>query len=226
MLQKLGNPVITAILSVSFVLGAYALAHLVNHVELPGHLSGAGQWQFLTNLSLLYTLVVYAVGITAHVAKSPTLFRLKNNLHPVALVLECVVTLVYWPLRLVLIHMLVKDPTRKFIPLHVDICLHLVPVVTLLVDYLVFMPKWTVAPETSLGFCFLLTGLYWFWLKQLIDFENGGEYPYAFLNTPSDLSRALIFAMVGLVGFALYMFFKKLHDVVVHPELDQEKKQQ
>lgn len=219
--RTVGNPVIAGILSVSLVLGAYALFYLLHHVELPDHLVGGGQWQFLTNLSLLYTLIVFAIGIAAHVLRSPTLFNLKNKLHPVALVLECVVTAVYWPLRLLLVHLLVKDPKRVFIPMHIDLCLHLLPVVTLLIDFLVFLPRWTIATESSLAACVVLTSLYWFWLKQVVDFDNGGEYPYLFLNTDTEQTRVLIFAMVGLVGFALFLFCKKLYDIVVHPEVEQ-----
>ncbi|SGZ54628.1 CIC11C00000002158 [Sungouiella intermedia] len=215
-----GNPVITAISASAFASGTWALNYLVSRVDLPPHLAGGGHWQFLTNLSLLFTLVVLFIGVIAHITKSASLFNLKNNLHPIALVLECVVTTVYWPLKLFFLHLLVKDPTRKMIPLVVDLCLHLVPVVSLLVDYIFFMPKWTITNWTALATCLVLTTLYWVLLKQLVDFENGGEYPYMFLNVDNEATRMLIFQVVGLVGFASFLFFKKVYDLVVHPEVE------
>lgn len=217
-----GNPVITIVYAVSFGLGAWALQYLVNQVDLPPHLEGGGHWQFLTNLSLAFTLLVFFIGFVSHVTKSPTLFVLKNNLHPIALVLECVVTTVYWPLKLFFLHLLVKDPTRKMIPLFVDLCLHLFPVLSLLVDYFFFMPKWTISNQSALVACVVLTSLYWFLLKMLVDFENGGEYPYTFLNVEGDITRIAIFQVVGLVGFAFFLFFRSLYDIAVHPEVEAE----
>lgn len=216
-----GHPVITIITALSFVLGTWALRYLIAHTELPPHLEAGGHWQFLTTLSLLFTLVVFFVGVMAHITKSSALFHLKNCMHPIALALECVVTMVYWPLKLFFLHLLVKDPARKMVPLVVDMCLHLLPVVSLLVDYIFFMPKWTITNWTALGACLVLTTLYWFWLKQLVDFENGGEYPYMFLNVDNEVTRIAIFQMVGFAGFASFLFFKLVHDLIVHPEVEE-----
>lgn len=215
-----GHPVITAISSISLALGTWALCYLLLYIDLPPHLAGGGHWQFLTNLSLVFTLVVFLLGVVAHITKSAALFNLKNALHPIALALESVVTLVYWPLKLFFLHLLVKDPTRKMIPLAVDMCLHLLPVVSLLVDYIYFMPKWTITNWTALAACLVLTTLYWFLLKTLVDFENGGEYPYTFLNVDDEITRIAIFQVVGLVGFSSFLFFKKVYDLIVHPEED------
>ncbi|OVF10548.1 hypothetical protein A9F13_02g03773 [Clavispora lusitaniae] len=218
--RTVGNPLSASIYIGAFALGCYPLNYLVNNVILPPHLAGGGHWQFLTNLSLLFSLMVFAVGFVGHLSKSAALYNLKNSLHPIALVLECVVTSVYWPLRIFLLHHLVKDPSREMIPLSIDLCLHLVPVVALMVDYIFFMPRWTITPSNAFCACIVLTSLYWFFLKSVIDFENGGEYPYMFLNVETDLVRALIFAAVGLVGFVSFLFFRTVYDVIVHPEIE------
>lgn len=218
MARTVGNPLVIAINAVSLALGSYALYYLSVIVVLPPHLAGAGQWQFLTNLSLLYTLFVFLVGLVAHVTKSPALFRLKNNLHPIALALESVVTLVYWPLRLMFVHILVKDPTAKFIPIFIDLCLHAMPAAALLVDFFVFMPKWTLSPQKSFAACVVISLVYWVWLKYLIDFQNGGEYPYMFLNFGGDATRLLIFVAVGLLGWVSFMVLRMLYDLVVAAE--------
>lgn len=219
--REVGNSTVIGIYGAALALGAFAISHTFSHIELPPHLIGAGHWQFLTNLSLAFSLVVFAIGLASHLAKSPTLFNLKNSLHPIAFVLESVVTLTYWPLRIFLIKLLVKDPTRKMVPIFVDMCLHLFPVLALSVDYFFFMPRWTITSENAFASCFILTLLYWFYLKQVIDFENGGEYPYMFLNTDTEAQRILIFGMIGLVGFAMFLFSKKVYDIIVHPEIEQ-----
>lgn len=142
-------------------------------------------------------------------------------MHPIALALESVVTTVYWPLRLFFLPLLVKDPTRKMIPMHVDVCVHLVPVVFLLADYLVFMPRWEVTTLNAFGACSILTTAYWWWLKHVIDFEKGAEYPYNFLNGDSEAMRIVIFAAVSLVGFSLFLICRAVYAVV---EVDAKKK--
>lgn len=223
--RTVGNPVIAAIDIGSLALGSYALNHLFNKTKLPPHLEGGGHFQFLTNLSLIFSLVVFGLGALAHLSKSVPLYNLKNSLHPIALVLETIVTSVYWPLRLFFIQHLVKDPNREFIPVFIDLCLHLMPVTALLIDYFVFMPRWTITTRNALSSIFVLTSLYWLLLKKLIDFENGGEYPYAFLNVKDDHTRAVIFAIVGSLGFVFFLIIKKLFDLVVGLESEHVKEE-
>lgn len=226
MTRTVGNPVIATINAVALGLAMYAFNYLFSEIDLPPHLESGGHWQFLTNLSLLFSVIIFGLGVAAHVLKSTTLFHVKNSLHPIALVLESVVASVYWPLRLVFLGLLTKNPSKYLVPMRVDLCLHLVPVATLMVDYLVFMPKWTIRTETALGTVVLLTTLYWFLLKHLIDFENGGEYPYMFLNVDTEEMRILIFGMVGLIGFVLYLINKRIHDLIVVPDAKEKKKLQ
>lgn len=212
--RSVGNFTAAAIQLVGFVLSSYGLHYCFTQVELPSHLAQAGQLQFLTNLSLLISLVVLALGFISHVTGSQRLYVIKNNVHPVALALESVVTSVYWPLRLFLLALLVKDPTRKMIPMSVDLCVHLVPFVVLVVDYLAYLPKWAIDASSAFGVCAVLTAAYWAWLKYLIDFENGAEYPYNFLNGDSEVTRILIFGVVGLVGFSLFLGCRALYGMV------------
>ncbi|KAF8001072.1 hypothetical protein HF325_004861 [Metschnikowia pulcherrima] len=219
MARTVGNPWVVALNSAVVATGVYAMYYISNYVQLPPHLEGAGHWQFLTNLSLLLSQVVFLLGAAAHLFRSQSLFFLKNNIHPIALALECIVTGIYWPLRLMFLHILVKDPKAKLLPLFVDFCLHLFPVIGLAIDYFFFMPKWTILPKFSFGACVGLSGLYWWWLKSIIDFENGGEYPYMFLNVPDELTRIVIFGVVAIFAFALFMTLRYLHTVLVSSEV-------
>lgn len=212
--RSVGNLGAASLQLVGFGLCYYGIHHCFTKVELPPHLAKAGQLQFLTNLALIISLVVYALGFVSHITKSQKLYKLKNNVHPIALALESVVTSVYWPLRLFLLPLLVKDPNRKMIPMSIDLCVHLVPVVVLLVDYLVFLPRWEVSASAAFGVCAVLATAYWSWLKYIIDFESGAEYPYNFLNGDSEIARVVIFAVVGLVGFTLFLICRAIYVVV------------
>lgn len=213
--RTVGNKVVIYLNACALATSAYAFWWTFTKLTLPLHLAGGGHWQFLTNLSLLFADIVFALGIAAHLLRLPVLFQLRNSFHPVALTLEMVVTAVYWPLRLFFILKLTKLPREKYVPLVVDMFLHLVPVVALLVDYIFFMPPYEVTTEAAFGFCILLTTLYWFLLKVLIDFEQGGEYPYMFLNVDTELQRVGIFGIVGLIGFAMFVIVRRIHNVFV-----------
>lgn len=157
--------------------------------------------------------MVFTLGVFAHALRSSHFFKIKNALHQIALVLEIVVTLVYWPLRLVYINLLVSDPSRKFIPMLVDTCFHLVPGVALVIDFFCFMPRFTVNNRDAFSVCMLLTLMYWAWLKKLIDVENGGQYPYQFLNVEDELTRVIIFVIVGSTGYGAFLLLHRLYDV-------------
>lgn len=221
MARTAGNIASGLVNAVALGFGSYGFYYTITYIELPPYLQTAGRWQFLTNLSLVISLVVFALGTVAHATRSNQLFTIKNALHPIALVLELVVTLVYWPLRLVFIHLLVSDPSRKFIPMFVDVCLHLVPGVALVTDFFCFMPRLTVNNRDSFGVCMLLTFMYWAWLKRLIDVENGGQYPYNFLNVDAELTRVMIFVAVGAAGYGAFLLLRRLYDVLVEIEVEE-----
>lgn len=186
---------------------------------LPPHLYEAGQWQFWTNWSLTVTIVVLALGVVAQATESQYLFRLKNNLHPIGLAMETVVTIVYWPLRLLFLALLIKDDSPQvIIPLSTDLSVHLMPIVGLLVDYLAFMPNWTFKNSSALGVCVIITTSYWFWLQHVVDVEKGAGFPYEFLNHPSAYFRLTIFAFVALIGLSLAFLWPKVHALVAGKE--------
>lgn len=221
MARTVGNVGSALVNAIALGFGSYGFYYTVKYIELPPYLATAGRWQFLTNLSLAISLVVFALGAVGHAIESPKLFSIKNAIHPIALVLELVVTIVYWPLRLVFIHLLVSDPSRKFIPMFVDICLHLVPGVALVTDFFCFMPRLTVNNRDSFIICMLLTFMYWAWLKRLIDVKNGGQYPYNFLNVDTELKRAVIFVTIGVAGYGAFLLLKRLYDIMVDIEADE-----
>ena len=214
MSREVGNRLILLIDILSLGIGIYGLLGVVKN-ELPPYLASGGHWQFLTNISLVISLLVFFLGIAAHATKNEKAFTLKNKVHQVATSLEFVVTLVYWPLRLFLLHLLIKDPSKKIISLPVDLAVHLIPLTSLLVDYLVFMPKWTIKREIAFLISMCLSVLYYVYLNILIDFENGGSYPYAFLEVESEVLRFVIVLAVGSIGFLSTVIVDNLYELVI-----------
>lgn len=212
--REVGNGLILLIDIVALVIGVYGLLGVVKN-ELPPYLASGGHWQFLTNISLVISLLVFFLGIVAHATKNRKAFVLKNNIHQVATSLEFVVTMIYWPLRLFLLHLLIKEPSKKLISWPVDLAVHLVPLVSLLLDYLVFMPKWTIKREVAFLLSTSLSLIYYAYLNVLIDFENGGSYPYAFLEVESEFLRLVIVLIVGLVGFFSTIIVDHIYELVV-----------
>lgn len=212
--RTVGNRIITVITFISIIIGTYGIVSIVN-IELPPHLAQAGPWQFLTNLSLVVSLVIFIIGFLAHITKSDALFELKNKIHPIGLALESIVAGVYWPLRLFFLHLLTKNPSKYMIPLKVDLSIHLMPVVSLLIDYLIFMPRWTLSTRGALAIVSALTTAYWVLLSKLIDVSSGAEYPYVFLNVENDHLRMAIFSIVGLTAFLQFLAMRKVYDWIV-----------
>lgn len=212
MVRIVGNKRALAVSTASLAIGVYGLARNVTST-LPEPLAKGGHWQFLTNLSLVYLLVVFVVGVAAHATGSQRLFDIKNTLHPIGMALEFVVAVVYWPLRLFFMHLLASDPLKFNLPLLTDLCIHLMPVVSLMIDYLVYMPPWLLLNLTALALMAGLTMGYWSLLKYLI--EEDGYYPYAFLNVDTEAQRMVMFVAVGLVAFGSFLAMKMLYGVVV-----------
>lgn len=190
----------------------------VANLPLPPHLQGAGPWQFLTNLSLLISNIIFALGVIAHVTRSPVLFQWKNRLNPFGLIMEMIVFLVYWPLRLFFLHLLVKNVDDFRATLFIDLSIHFMPVVLLLVDFVWFLPKCTITNKQALMICMVATGCYWVWLHKIVDLENGAEFPYNFLNV-STVVRAGIFAMVGMTAFLNFVVIQTVYRKYVEGEL-------
>lgn len=209
---KIGHPLVLTLNGLSVAIGVFGLIRL-GDLPLPQHLQGAGKWQFLTNLSLMYSIGVFFLGFLSHLFKSQRLYNIKNNVHAIGFVLEIVVFLVYWPLKLFFIDILAKDGVVG-IDIITDLSIHFMPVVSLGIDFFLFMPNWSMSTNVAFSSCLFLTSVYWVWLHYLIDFEAGGRFPYEFLNVENVYSRAGIFCLVGMIGFSQFLLMRKVYNMV------------
>lgn len=213
--RQVGNPIIAIIDLISLLIGSYGIYMNIMKTQLPEYFANAGHWQFLTNLALVYSLIVFLLGFIAHLIKSNWLFELKNNFHPIGLALETIVTIIYWPLRLFFLPLLAHDPDVFHLPLLTDLSIHFMPVISLLIDYLIFMPRWKIKNHTAAILVVNLTVMYWYLLEYLVDIENGAKYPYAFMDVDSVYHRMIIFSVIALIAFLQFLFLRKVYDWIV-----------
>lgn len=221
-IRRFGHPIIILIDIVSILIGFYGLHNA--RPQLPDNLKQAGHWQFLTNISLLASIITFTIGLFSHLTRSVRLFELKNILHTITFVAEAVVTSVYWPLRLFFLHYLIHDRSIT-IKLVVDLSIHLMPFISLAIDFFFFSPNFQIKTTTAVVLFLGLTSSYWLWLNYLIDFENGGVFPYAFLNIGTSFTRAIIFWGIGFSAFLQFLLMRFIYTLFVKPQVEKDKKE-
>lgn len=203
-------------LSFSGIYGLYRCTSII----LPPKLMQAGHKQFLTNISLFICIIQ---EITTFISCSwykgkneKAKFLAEEILLPISLVLESVVTSVYWPLRIFFTHLIFqKNPNyahksrNEYLPLHIDMCLHLFPFIGMLVNFYYFKKdKFVIKNNTVvLSVCYVFGLAYILWLKFLI--PEGGKYPYPFLDI-GEPYKTLIMLAVTNIGFAFLKVFQWL----------------
>jgi hypothetical protein len=183
---------------------------------LPHHLEHAGPFQFLTNLSLIVTVVSLVFNIVAALPLPRFFDFFKTTLTSyatlTALVLEFIVSSIYWSLKLFFLHLIVNTdeiPPDKFIPLWLDFTVHLAPFIVLSIDSFFLKrdtPKRLYAVIVAI--MATLTVGYWLLLEHLVSNAKLvyplSEYPYPFLNVDHGM-RAVIFA--GVIALALVVVY-------------------
>lgn len=182
----------------------------ISQIQLPDHLKDAGHYQFLTNISLLVSMITFILGLAAHVTKSSVLFNIKNVVHTFAFIVEAVVTLVYWPLRLFFLKLLVKNGNVR-IGLLTDLSIHLMPFVSLAIDFFYFMPNFAIPAYGVFFSCLALTSAYWVWLETIIDPKKGGSLPYEFLVHDDKRTTLVVFWCIGLSAFVQFLIMRFLY---------------
>lgn len=181
---------------------------------LPKELADAGHLQFLTNLSLIVTVVTVFSNIVTILAPGRLVNTVNVYLNASALILETLVALIYWTLKILFVNLIILetiDP-KNYIPLHIDVAIHLLPISFLSFDYFFIKYQHFNIPSFKvLLIVVTLTSSYWFLLEFLV--VPPASYPYPFLNVPTE-QRILIFAIVAIFGFGFYRASNFAHNIV------------
>lgn len=205
--------------------GLYKCTRLI----LPAGLKDAGHKQFLTNISVVATLISNVFNILnwfvqrSKCAKksedksccygSTLNYISRHFVLPVALVLESIVPLVYWPLRLFAQDLIMQDiPKDAPHPLSVstDISIHLFPFIFLFSDHYLSGSGSKFQMSNTKAWCLVATlGIAYFqYLAMLIDPAKGQTYPYPFLNVEEPF-KSVIFVVVSTVAWVFYVIYQK-----------------
>lgn len=131
---------------------------------------------------------------------------------PLALVLESVVATVYWPLRLFAIGLILQGAKRKSpVPLHIDVSIHLLPILYMLSDYYFTdaSERFKIGLAQSWGIIAAVGLAYKSYLSALIDTSTGQKYPYPFLDVPEPY-KSVIFVVVTSFGWLFYVAYRAL----------------
>lgn len=184
-------------------------------VRLPASLAGAGHRQFLTILAVVATIITNVANLGALAAGGARARRAARQVAlPVALVVETVVAVVYWPLRLFALPLImhdVKDGSRMPLAVSVDCAVHLAPVVLLGADYALVEQRpfemslgraWVVVTALGLG--------YRRYLETMVDRAGGAAYPYPFLAVAEPYQSG-IFVVVTTAAWAVFWGYKRVH---------------
>ncbi|ODQ78180.1 hypothetical protein BABINDRAFT_168373 [Babjeviella inositovora NRRL Y-12698] len=214
MMRSAGNTSAFSLSLISIIMGLYGFLQIAD-TKLHESLHKGGHSQFLTNISLGISMVVFCLGAVAHITKSSTLFTIKNKLHAVALTLESVVAGVYWPFWIFFFHTIADRGPPP--PLSLDLIVHLMPVVSLTIDYWLFMPSWKISNSSGFALCVVCTLAYYYWLEHALKLSH---FPYPFLNVPT-AQRFVTYASIMGVAFVNFVLQKTLFNKFIGSETGQ-----
>lgn len=193
--------------SVVFIATEYFAFKGLAALELPDFLAKGGHYQFLTNIALSISYIYFIVNTLYHLLQTPWLETPKQYLSAICLSLNTVVSLVYWGLKFTLTHLIIANGEAR-IPLHLDIQIHVFPLLFVAVDYLLFMDRWPISYMEAYSIIASCATMYWFWLDFIMDGQE--SYPYPFLNVETS-HRIVIFFVISLVAFTAFCAGKLLH---------------
>lgn len=167
------------------------------HQQLPSHLLRGGQFQFLTNVSLMLTIAYIILSLSR--IKSCTFYNAVTNL-------EFAVTVTYWTLFLIFPHLL----NTKTLPptFQLDFKIHLWPYLYLLV----LKERSNIKGVTLAGVILLIYSLY----VELIvatDSTHASKFAYPFLNKYSFSGRVLWMLAIWAISSTNYLILKYIKKI-------------
>lgn len=196
-------------------------------LTLPASLKDAGHKQFLTNISVVATLISNVFNIFNWFVQrskcsnqekpccfASTLNYISRHLAlPIALTLETIVPLVYWPLRLFAQNLIMQEVPQDApnpIPVSTDVSIHLFPFIFLFSDHYLSGSGSKFRISNIRAWCIVATlGIAYFqYLGMLIDPTQGQAYPYPFLDVEEPMKSA-IFVVVSTVAWFFFIIYQK-----------------
>ncbi|KAK0498892.1 FAR-17a/AIG1-like protein [Armillaria luteobubalina] len=183
-----------------------------------------GHYQFLTILGLVASLCTMGVALLVDLFPSvPALRSLKRAMLMVCMPVEAVIVSVYWTLLLLFPSLILQKyvpseltssqdalPLAR-IPLSLDLAMHVVPGLSLVLDFLVFEKKYS-QELVKLAVPVVLTcgGMYSSWAERNAKL-NDGIFPYPFLTENPFETRLGIYVGACVIGYVYFRVLNALH---------------
>ncbi|PBK80833.1 hypothetical protein ARMGADRAFT_819906 [Armillaria gallica] len=183
-----------------------------------------GHYQFLTILGLVASLCTMGVALLVDLLPSiPALRSLKRAMLMVCMPVEAVIVSVYWTLLLLFPSLILQKyvpseltsshdalPLAR-IPLPLDLAMHVVPGLSLVLDFLVFEKKYS-QELVKLAVPVVLTcgGMYSSWAERNAKL-NDGIFPYPFLTENPFETRLGIYVGACVIGYVYFRVLNALH---------------
>ncbi|KAG5356622.1 UPF0641 membrane protein [Yarrowia sp. E02] len=199
--------------------------HFLEQYPNPLNASYGGKYQYLTILGLCGSYLVFLLALQADVASlytkdfSNLLYQLKNSVAVAVTPLECVITVLYWSLKLYDPKLLKHPAVKEQIPLWLDMSIHLVPAATLFLDVVLMGQPWNLSFVQAVVTNFGLSAGYWFWVHKTAAVNE--FFPYPFLGLVSTEVRVGVFAGAGVIGYVSYIIIRGLQSTFARSPLDQ-----
>ncbi|KAG0668401.1 hypothetical protein C6P45_004687 [Maudiozyma exigua] len=222
---------------ISLCSGCWGLSQATKLI-LPPTLSSAGHKQFLTNISVVATLISNVWNImNFFIQRSSLNVNVLNGFNyisrhlvlPIGLVLETVVPLVYWPLRLFAMKLIMQgvEDGKSPVPVPVDLAIHFFPCIFLLSDHYL-SGSGSKFKISNLKAWLIVTGLglaYYKYLALLIDTSKGQKYPYPFLDVEEPY-KSIIFVGVTTVAWSFYTLYQRFPPCITSKDIARDVKKQ
>ncbi|KAK0223974.1 FAR-17a/AIG1-like protein [Armillaria fumosa] len=183
-----------------------------------------GHYQFLTILGLVASLCTMGVALLVDLFPSiPALRSFKRAMLMVCMPVEAVIVSVYWTLLLLFPSLILQKyvpseltssqdalPLAR-IPLSLDLAMHVVPGLSLVLDFLVFEKKYS-QELVKLAVPVVLTcgGMYSSWAERNAKL-NDGIFPYPFLTENPFETRLGIYVGACVIGYVYFRVLNALH---------------
>lgn len=209
--------------------GYFTLANMDTPTDTWIRTQKGGHWQFLTVQALIAAMITFALSVLADfLPRSRAIVRAKRLTTMVALPTAVVVSGIYWSLILFAPSLILPPPPPTsfssspkasdsnsplnlvWIPLHVDLTVHLLPALFLIADFYLLEEKYTKRDVNTYGpiMTLLFGGWYVGWVEWLALYNH--RYPYPFLNVPT-APRSAIYIGAAVGGYLAFRGLNALH---------------
>ncbi|KAF9069887.1 FAR-17a/AIG1-like protein [Rhodocollybia butyracea] len=180
-----------------------------------------GHLQYLTIQGLFLACFTTLTSLVIDLFPSTNFLKpLKRTLLIVSLPVSIVISTIYWTLIIFATHLILQNdgepssssdiPQFTRLPLHMDLCLHAVPAISLLVDFMLFEKKysWNELVYGAPAVSSVYTILYAWWVERCASFN--GKFPYPFLDNSLEI-RVAIYIGAGALALSSFWFINRLH---------------